>query len=186
MVSIRAQMNGIGGRFQNIHAFLWTFCKFLIQIKFHFSGDKIWFEYAIYWGSYLTNLPLAKLIHICQLSLNTIELLAKSEVFENICILQKIGIHENFLIIQISAITQNYRKIVNFDRCTSSRIQNFYKKELIIFSLFYLGNWFSQLSTHYGKKYFICSNLCLNCMVEMYKWTCKWNVHVIKKKSEYF
>ena len=78
MVSIRAEMKGIGGGFQ----ICWNF---LYKAKLNFSGCKICFKYVIFWGSNLTcNFPSAKLIHIWQLSLITIDWLAKSSVFEDI------------------------------------------------------------------------------------------------------
>ena len=55
---------------------------FLFPAKLHFSGCKIWVKYVVFWGSYLTNFPMAKLIHIRNVSLNTIELLEKSMIFK--------------------------------------------------------------------------------------------------------
>ena len=64
----------------------------------------------------MTNFPLTKFIHIWQLSLNTIEWIAKSMIFlkyykfsEKIRIFEKL--YKNFLKIKKSAITQKYYHI---------------------------------------------------------------------------
>ena len=57
---------------------------FYSQLNYTFLGEIIWVRYIIFCGSYLTNFPQAKLIHIWHLFLNTIESFAKARVFGNI------------------------------------------------------------------------------------------------------
>ena len=93
--SIRAQMKSIGGGSQIIYAYLLICCNFFIynkiilfegqhHKKFNICIFKYWSNVFIFWERYLINFPLAKSILIWRLYLNTIELLAKSRVFENV------------------------------------------------------------------------------------------------------
>ena len=111
-------MKGIGGGFQIICISMNIVVNSLFTAKLHFSGCKIWVKYVIFWGSYLTNFPLAKSINICQLSLNTIEWLAKSRICENIWNFHGnrhfCEIHKTFLRNQKSAIIQKLSRILKF------------------------------------------------------------------------
>ena len=110
-----AEMKGIGGEFQIIYKFLWIYCNFSISSKITLFGGKIWVKYVIFSGRYVTNFLLAKSIHIWQLSLNIIELIAKSRVFENNWIfLKNKHLCEIWLINQTNAITQKLSCILKF------------------------------------------------------------------------
>ena len=84
---------------------------FYSQQNYTFLGVKY-----VFWGSYLTNFPSAKSIHIWQLSLMTIEWLAKSRVLESF--LKKRHLCEIWqeipIIIKKRAITQKLSRILKF------------------------------------------------------------------------
>ena len=72
-ISMRAQVRGIGGRFQIIYAFIWICWNFFIRSKIRLFGGKIWVKYDLIWSSYFTNFPLAKFIYIWILLLNCLQ-----------------------------------------------------------------------------------------------------------------
>ena len=112
--SMRAQMKGIGGGFQIIYAFLWIYWEiFYSQQNYTFPGvkKKKRQNYTFERASRPT-IKSAKSVHIWQLSLNSIEWLAKSRVLKRFEIFWKIGmfvkfyekIHKKIIIFNIKSI----------------------------------------------------------------------------------
>ena len=132
MGSMRDQ--DIGGKLQviYIYEFLWICCNFFIHSKITLLGGKIWVKFVIFSGRCLTNFPSAKSIHIWHLPLNTIEWLAKSEVFENTWIFVKICIFVKFH----KQFTKNQRNYISQKLSIHHFLPNFSRK-VIFFTLFY-------------------------------------------------
>ena len=123
------------GTFQNLNAFLWICSNFLIYSKITFSECKICVKYLVFCRSCLTNFPLAKLVHLCQLSLNTIERVAISRVFENIWNCLKNRDFCEILLKNQKGDIYNKKNIKNIEILITAcqpALDSFFLKELIV------------------------------------------------------